>query len=224
MAGKEKSLGPTGETVRDNIREFRERADLTFAEMSRRLKAAGRPIPPLGLRRIESGERRVDVDDLTAIAVVLDVAPVRLMLPGISSTAITAELTGTTPRSTTSLWLWALGYRALSGEVVASRDFRARSQPRTIRTKKERIAARRAWLSEKIDGIDEELSQLTLLGGEDAYMAQSAAARLREEVEQLEDVDPEDDELFAEIFGDEDPAPPSPEELDGLLNGGAKNG
>src|SRR3954454_23683106 len=42
---------------------------------------AGRPILASGLGKIESGERRVDVDDLVALAVALDVSPVRLLLP-----------------------------------------------------------------------------------------------------------------------------------------------
>jgi hypothetical protein len=54
---------------------------MTFVELSERLSAAGRPIPVLGLRRIERGERRVDVDDLVALAVVFGVSPERLLRP-----------------------------------------------------------------------------------------------------------------------------------------------
>jgi hypothetical protein len=41
---------------------------------------AGRSIPELGLRRIEKGERRIDFDDLMAIAFVLKICPVDLMI------------------------------------------------------------------------------------------------------------------------------------------------
>jgi hypothetical protein len=42
--------------------------------------SAQRPIPELGLRRVELGERRVDYDDLLALAYVLQIAPVDLMV------------------------------------------------------------------------------------------------------------------------------------------------
>jgi hypothetical protein len=41
----------------------------------------GHPIPELGLRRIEKGERRVDVDDLLALCLVLGITPVDLLVP-----------------------------------------------------------------------------------------------------------------------------------------------
>lgn len=66
MAGKEIRLGPAGEQVRANVKRLR--GHMSYAELSRELERVGRPIPPLGLKRIEEGERRVDVDDLVALA------------------------------------------------------------------------------------------------------------------------------------------------------------
>lgn len=83
MAGKQMDLGPTGETVRDNVSRLRRGRDLTYVDMSRELEELGRRIPPLGLRRIENGERRVDVDDLVALARVLWVDPVTMLLPAV---------------------------------------------------------------------------------------------------------------------------------------------
>lgn len=75
-------LGPAGEALRENLKRIRsEERRYTFAELSKRLKDIGRPIPVLGLRRIEMGQRRVDVDDLMALALALDVPPVLLLLP-----------------------------------------------------------------------------------------------------------------------------------------------
>ena len=74
-----RGLGATGETVRANIRRLRGRMPVT--ELSARLEQVGRPIPPLGVRRIEAGERRVDTDDLMAFAVALDVSPGTLLMP-----------------------------------------------------------------------------------------------------------------------------------------------
>ena len=81
MTAKRNPLGPTGETVRANVIALRERRNLTYAQLSRKLKAAGRAIPELGLRRIEDGDRRVDVDDLMALAEALEVWPIALLMP-----------------------------------------------------------------------------------------------------------------------------------------------
>jgi hypothetical protein len=75
-------VGPVGWILAANIKRIRESQRLTYAELSRLLAAAGREIPILGLRRIESTERRVDVDDLLALAYVLKAAPVDLLVSG----------------------------------------------------------------------------------------------------------------------------------------------
>ena len=66
-----------------NVRLYRKdrEPELTYAELSRQLDALGRRIPPLGLRQLEAGQRRVDVDDLLALAQVFDVSPMALMMP-----------------------------------------------------------------------------------------------------------------------------------------------
>lgn len=81
MAGKSTELGPIGVNVTHTVRRLREDRGLGYADMSRQLAAIGRDIPPLGLRRIESGERRVDADDLVALAILFDVSPLVLLLP-----------------------------------------------------------------------------------------------------------------------------------------------
>jgi transcriptional regulator with XRE-family HTH domain len=74
-------LGPIGVAVATNIERLRESQNLSYAELSRRLDALGRPIAPLGLTRIRERERRVDVDDLVALALALGVSPTTLLLP-----------------------------------------------------------------------------------------------------------------------------------------------
>jgi hypothetical protein len=73
-------VGPAGEVLATNIRRVRTAQRLGYAELSRLLANIGRPIPELGLRRIEIGERRVDFDDLVALCYVLEVCPVDLMV------------------------------------------------------------------------------------------------------------------------------------------------
>jgi len=82
MVAKRNPLGPVGEVVRQNVKILREERNLSLAALSRRLsELVGRPIPTLGLSRIENGERRVDADDLVALAAALGVSPVTLLLP-----------------------------------------------------------------------------------------------------------------------------------------------
>ncbi len=49
-------------------------------ELSARLTKLGRPILPSGITKLEQGKRRVDVDDLVALAAALRVTPTRLLL------------------------------------------------------------------------------------------------------------------------------------------------
>jgi hypothetical protein len=92
-----------------------------FARLSRELTKAGRDIPPLGLGRIESCTRRVDVDDLTALAVVFEVSPASLLMPttyeGESEDCV--QLTGTEMIPGQRIWSWLTGSYPLSGSVLA---------------------------------------------------------------------------------------------------------
>lgn len=75
------SLGSTGATVAANVRRLREMRGYAYTDLAHRLGVVGRPIPTLGLRKIESGGRRVDADDLLALAVALGVSPPTLLMP-----------------------------------------------------------------------------------------------------------------------------------------------
>lgn len=104
-----RGLDATGEAVRSNIRRIRDEVlRIPVTELSRRLDKLERPIPPLGLRRIEDGTRRVDADDLVAIAVALDVSPVTLLMPSIDSVTEDdpVEVTGLPSAAAKASWLW----------------------------------------------------------------------------------------------------------------------
>lgn len=94
MVTKKNPLGPTGDTVHENILRYRTLLNLGYADLARRLEAIGRPIPVLGLSRIERGERRVDVDDLMALAVALGVSPTSLLLPDTADSDDSVTATG----------------------------------------------------------------------------------------------------------------------------------
>lgn len=114
VAGKSIDLGPVGARTAAVIREIREQRRLKYAELSRILDGLGRPIPALGLRRIEAGERRVDVDDLVALALALEVSPLRLLLPVETSPLVP----GGDEYSAGRIWNWGIGTWPLGGDEV----------------------------------------------------------------------------------------------------------
>lgn len=74
-------LGPAGRNLRRNIRRLREQRRWSYREVEERLSRAGRAIPVLDLGAIEVGERRVDVDDLVALAAVFGLGVEELLRP-----------------------------------------------------------------------------------------------------------------------------------------------
>jgi transcriptional regulator with XRE-family HTH domain len=109
-AKKQIDAGPIGSAVAANIERLRESQNLSYAELSRRLDELGRPIAPLGLTRIRDQKRRVDVDDLVALALALDVSPATLLLlpealvGGANGTAPVTEGGADYPRR--QIWRW----------------------------------------------------------------------------------------------------------------------
>lgn len=125
---KKNPLGPTGRTVADNIRRFRQ--NLAYTELAARLEQIGRTIPTLGLRKIESYERRVDADDLVALAIALGVSPATLLMPAAESPESRVDVTDTERGvAASSVWLWLTGITPLPGSGVSGVDFSHRSAP-----------------------------------------------------------------------------------------------
>jgi transcriptional regulator with XRE-family HTH domain len=106
-----KPPGPAGTRAAARVRRLRAESGLTFKDLSARLEALGRPIPVLGLSRMEKGERRIDADDLIALALALDVTPNRLMLPDTDARSSSAAhaLTPAVSGRPQQLWAWAQG-------------------------------------------------------------------------------------------------------------------
>ena len=107
MTGKKIPLGQTGEHTRKRIADIRGDKRMSYAELSRILGGLGRPIPPLGLRRMEAGERRIDVDDLVALAVALGVSPIGLLMPDTDGPATPVAVVDTAePVPAEQVWDW----------------------------------------------------------------------------------------------------------------------
>lgn len=142
VAEQKNPLGATGRTVAGNVRRLREDARLSYAELERRLEVAGRKVPVLGLASIERERRRVDADDLAALALVLGVSPATLLMPDTEDAEDTPAVTGAEPGAAAeSVWLWLvaevpLDLRVENTGATTSIDraqydtFRATARPR----------------------------------------------------------------------------------------------
>lgn len=138
-------VAETGHTVATNIKRLR--GTMQYKQLAEKLAEVGRPIAELGLRKIESDERKVDVDDLMAFAVVFGVSPLTLLMPEYASSTVTTRITGVdSPVSSLIAWSWARGDKPLpseevdamgeSGDVAGMLDaaelFRFRSNPKRL--------------------------------------------------------------------------------------------
>jgi transcriptional regulator with XRE-family HTH domain len=105
---KKNPLGPTGDRVQENVKRIREARGMNKKDLSERVGERGRPIPPLGISRIEAGTRRVDADDLVALALALKVSPLTLLMPAEwNSTPV--KLTSEVEVPAQVAWLWGQG-------------------------------------------------------------------------------------------------------------------
>ncbi|MGI8867655.1 MAG: helix-turn-helix domain-containing protein [Mycobacteriales bacterium] len=104
--------GPVAQRVAVNVRQLRKRRGLDLADVSDRMRQLGRPMAVGALSKLELGQRRVDVDDLAALAIALNTTPNRLLLSE-QATDATVGLTPTVTWTGRQAWRWA------SGEGVA---------------------------------------------------------------------------------------------------------
>lgn len=70
-----------GRQVAANVRRLRDGRQLTTGGLAELVTAQGVPMSPTTVTKIEKHSRRVTVDELAALAEVLDVAPAALLLP-----------------------------------------------------------------------------------------------------------------------------------------------
>lgn len=120
MAGVKSELGPTARALADVVHRRRQELGLSFAQLSRRLTRNGRDIPTLGLRRIESCQRHVDVDDLVALAVALEISPITLLMAPDVAAGDGVLLTGhPEPVVAERAWQWLSASYPLNGAVMA---------------------------------------------------------------------------------------------------------
>lgn len=131
---KTNDVGPTGQTVAANLARLRNQRGLSTYRLSEVLAELGRPIAPSAISRIESGHRKLDVDDLIAFAVALRVAPTGLLLPPTAEPDDTVTITSAGEHRADSAWNWLLGIAPLDlpedDDGEAFMDFQTHSRPR----------------------------------------------------------------------------------------------
>jgi transcriptional regulator with XRE-family HTH domain len=131
--------GP-GRRVAFNVRTLRDVRGLSVRELSARLGVLGVPLLPSGITKLEQGQRRIDVDELIALAVALQVNPSRLLLPDTASEADVA-LTPAFTVPAWAAWAWADAYSPLpalseEGDLIVGQpleDFEMHSRPVEVR-------------------------------------------------------------------------------------------
>lgn len=109
-------IGPTGRTVAANLRSTRESRRLDLRGLADLLRGVGRYIAPSALSKIENEVRRVESDELMALAAVLNVSPLQLLLPADDE----AEQPTGVPNEVTrqEVWAWARGETNLNPHAL----------------------------------------------------------------------------------------------------------
>jgi transcriptional regulator with XRE-family HTH domain len=131
MAGKEPNTGPTAMTVVANVKRLRTDQNLSYTELSHRLdEVAGWSVNPVGVRRIEDGERRVTVDDLFALAAALGVSPTTLLIPNADDGGEQVAATGVTEKCDAErLWKWLRIEEPIDPDDMETLEFRMVALP-----------------------------------------------------------------------------------------------
>lgn len=95
-----------------NVAELRRRRGLSVRGLSKVLGELGVPLLPSGITKLEAQDRKVSVTELLALAVALDVSPVRLLLPPEPSD-VDVQITPERSAPWAAAWRWAVGDQPL---------------------------------------------------------------------------------------------------------------
>jgi len=124
----------TGQRVARRIRELRLERSLTLADLAARLAELDRSYTLSTLSRIEQGKRRVDTDDLVALALALDVPPNTILFPPDEHHEAKTKLTANIEADTAAVLRWAASgdTAALSGRATPAIPIRPVEQPSPV--------------------------------------------------------------------------------------------
>ena len=114
-------IGASARAVAHNVKKFRRRQGMTLEDLSKALEDAGQPISNSALSKLERGVRRVDVDDLTALAATLGVSPNDLLAPPASDEPSLTGVPDGISLEEVHKWLdgdVTLSYEALANDLI----------------------------------------------------------------------------------------------------------
>lgn len=119
---------PTGlrEVVAKNLAQVRKTRGLSLRKLAEVLNEIGHPMRVDSLNRIEKQDRQVTVPELVALALALNVSPLRLLLPVDGHRDEPVQLTGKVTTTQGSAWAWARGRAVLSEPGEAPSQWRNR--------------------------------------------------------------------------------------------------
>ncbi len=107
----------TAETVSANVRRLRTDQNLGLRGLAKKLGEVGRALGHSAVDQIEKGTRRVDVDDLMALAAALKVSPITLLLPNTDDPDAAVSSTGAVDKLTADQLLdWLQAKNPLPGD------------------------------------------------------------------------------------------------------------
>lgn len=134
MGTRRVELGPTGESVRENLARLRKGQGLTLRALADRLTGTDRPLSHSMISEIERGARRADVDDLATLAYALGVNPNALLMPHTDTgmTDVPVSAAGAAPAASVWEWLqgvYPLGAPAWWSSPTAVAEFQLRARP-----------------------------------------------------------------------------------------------
>ncbi|MFE6194119.1 helix-turn-helix domain-containing protein [Streptomyces sp. NPDC057838] len=110
----------------DNVRRLRTARGMSLRALAAELKEVGHPLSPDALNKIENGRtptpgteepkqvRRVDVDELMALAQALRVSPMSLLLPWAETPNTPTEVTAAGTVEARAAWEWANGQKPMT--------------------------------------------------------------------------------------------------------------
>jgi transcriptional regulator with XRE-family HTH domain len=162
---REKTPADVSRVVGRQIRTVRELLRLSQAQLAQRLKDKGVTMRQVTIARLESGDRRITVDEVFAIAAVLGVSP-QLLLSG----SFTSELVPVLPEldvTPNDMRFWLGDERQVPGldedtyfEIVPDRDRLARRKRSIDQLRRRFVDFREAWQEGDVDGMRVAVSDI----------------------------------------------------------------
>lgn len=159
----------TSHVVAENVEQLRVGRRWSYTELSRRLDLVGHALNPVVLQRVTKGQRRIDVEDLTALARVFDTTPAALLTPkprtkdefDLVTEELPELLTGLPPVTYKEVMAW------VSGELNDLRDStRLEWAERTVKRLEREIKGIERLMDEEGGADLESQAQRHMLDGE----------------------------------------------------------